>query len=151
MFLFLIHRPMKISCTKTQTLPNLRLPISSADLEGCASCPLFPRNLDLNSMNQLRCHVTYSDWERFLHLWLDADHGRESRFVGCIFLDMSRSVAQCTWCALSYKPWPGTTGRSNWIQHRKLKYSICCLRDPILRIVRDLSNSIKDTTGGKFT
>ena len=27
----LIHRP-KISCTKTQTLPNLRLPISSGDL-----------------------------------------------------------------------------------------------------------------------
>ena len=32
-FVQLIHRPMgqKISCTKTQTFPNLRLPISSED------------------------------------------------------------------------------------------------------------------------
>ena len=34
------------------------------------------------------------------------------------------------------------TGRSNWILHRKFKYSICSLRDVILKIERDLSNSI---------
>ena len=44
------------------------------------------------------------------------------------------------------------TGRSNWIKHRKLKYSICCLLDIILKIERDLSISIKNTSisGGKF-
>ena len=35
-----------------------------------------------------------------------------------------------------------TTGRSNWILHRKLKYFICCLRDVLLKIGRYLSNSI---------
>ena len=36
------------------------------------------------------------------------------------------------------------TGRSNWILHRKLNYSIFCLRDVIVRveIKRDLSNGI---------
>ena len=35
-----------------------------------------------------------------------------------------------------------TTGRSNWILHRILKYFICCLRDVLLKIGRYLSNSI---------
>ena len=37
---------------------------------------------------------------------------------------------------------PGGTGRTNWIWHRKLKYSICCLRDVIQKIGRNLSSSI---------
>ena len=35
------------------------------------------------------------------------------------------------------------TGRSNWIERRKLKCSIYCLRDVLLKIKRDLSNSIQ--------
>ena len=35
-----------------------------------------------------------------------------------------------------------STRRSNWILHRKRKYYICCLIDGILKIERDLSNSI---------
>ena len=30
------------------------------------------------------------------------------------------------------------TGRSNWILHRNLTYLICCLRDGIIKIARDL-------------
>ena len=46
-----------------------------------------------------------------------------------------------------------TTGRSNWILHRKWEYSICCMRDVILKIERDVSNSIFDTliSGVKFS
>ena len=29
---------------------------------------------------------------------------------------------------------------AHWILHRKLKYSICCVRDVILKIERNLSN-----------
>ena len=32
-------------------------------------------------------------------------------------------------------------GRSKWILHRKLKCSICCLRDVILKLERDLSKT----------
>ena len=47
----------------------------------------------------------------------------------------------------------GYTGRSKWILHRKLKYSICCLKNVILKIERDLSNSISNTSisGVKFS
>ena len=34
------------------------------------------------------------------------------------------------------------TGWSNWILLRNLKYYECCLRDVILKIVRDLSDRI---------
>ena len=37
------------------------------------------------------------------------------------------------------------TGRSNSIKQRKLKYSICCLRDVTLKKERDLSNRIKNS------
>ena len=36
-----------------------------------------------------------------------------------------------------------STGMSNWIQHRKLKYFLCYLRDVILKIEWDLSKSIQ--------
>ena len=44
------------------------------------------------------------------------------------------------------------TGRSTWILHWKLLYYICCLTDVVLRIERDLSNNIKNTSisGVKF-
>ena len=38
--------------------------------------------------------------------------------------------------------WNRHTGRSNCILHRKWKYSLCCWRDVILKIERDLLNSI---------
>ena len=39
-------------------------------------------------------------------------------------------------------PNPSNTGRSNWILNRKWKYSMYCLRDVILKIVSEISNSI---------
>ena len=45
------------------------------------------------------------------------------------------------------------TEGSSWIKHRKLKYSIRCLRDVILKNERDLSNNISNTSisGVKFS
>ena len=39
-----------------------------------------------------------------------------------------------------------STGRSNWILHRELKYFIRCLRDVIQNRERDLSNTILNTS-----
>ena len=33
-----------------------------------------------------------------------------------------------------------STGRSNWMLHRKWKYYVCCLREVILKVERDVSN-----------
>ena len=35
---------------------------------------------------------------------------------------------------------------SNWILHRILKYYICCFRDAIIEVERDLSNTIQNTS-----
>ena len=44
-----------------------------------------------------------------------------------------------------------STGRSNWILHRKMKYSICCLRDVILEIERQHPKYRTSISGVKFS